>query len=259
MNTLPVIQGLWVGEELSTMERLCFASFLYHGHPYHLYVYNEVKNIPTGVTVKDANEIVPASQVFTYKSGGTDTYAGFSDLFRYKLLLERGGIWADTDFICLRPWQFTQPYLFASQGSRIFQYGSRFIKRRFMVNGCVLQAPRGDELVAHCYEIANQRDPKALKFGQIGPQLMTDIVSKYNLHNYVARPSTFCPINYFRWQRLIKNEPLISYLEKLRIRFSRSYGLHLWHVMWQMNNIDPNTTFANNSLYEIYKRKYLAE
>lgn len=259
MNALPAIQGLWVGEKLSTMERLCLASFLYHGHPYHLYVYNDVDNVPAGALLKDANEIVPASQIFTYKNGNTDTYAGFSDLFRYKLLLERGGIWADTDFVCLRPWQFEQPYLFASQGSRIFQYGRLFIKRRFTVNGCVLQAPKGDDMVAHCYEIAKQHDPKTLKFGQIGPQLMTDIAGKYNLQKYVARPSAFCPISYFRWQRLIQGQSLFGLLEKMKILLSRSYGLHLWHVMWQINDIDPNATFAANSLYEIYQRKYLSE
>jgi hypothetical protein len=33
------------------MERLSIASFLANGHPYHLFVYNDVRHIPAGVIV----------------------------------------------------------------------------------------------------------------------------------------------------------------------------------------------------------------
>ena len=36
------IQSLWIGGELSPMEQLSIASFLAHGHEYHLYSYGEV-------------------------------------------------------------------------------------------------------------------------------------------------------------------------------------------------------------------------
>ena len=35
------IQGLWVGDALSDMERMSLASYLRQGHEYHLYVYND--------------------------------------------------------------------------------------------------------------------------------------------------------------------------------------------------------------------------
>jgi len=257
MQALPIIQSLWVGAQLSLMEQLSIASFLHHGHPYHLYVYNEVAGLPRGVVIKDANAIVPADQIFSYKNGAIDTYSGFSNLFRYKLLLEQGGIWADTDIICLRAWQFVQPYLFASQGSHLFPYGSRFIKHRFLVNPCVMQAPKEAELVAFCYENASRRDPKTLAFGQIGPQLLTEVVKTYKMQKYVARASAFCPINYFRWQHLIHDKPWRNRIESWKLRMTRAFGLHLWHVMWQRNGANPNATFAQNSLYETYKRIYL--
>ena len=62
-----IIQGLWVGPELSVMEQLSVSSFLRHGHQYHLYVYGDVKNIPAGAVVKDGNEILPSSRIFQYK------------------------------------------------------------------------------------------------------------------------------------------------------------------------------------------------
>ena len=104
------IQGLWVGNELSVMEQLSIASFLRNGHEYHLYVYEDVKNIPPGTTIKDGNEILPASRIFQYKQQAS--YAGFSNFFRYKLVLERGGWWVDTDTICLKPFDFDAEYVF---------------------------------------------------------------------------------------------------------------------------------------------------
>jgi len=87
------IQGPWIGPELSLMEQLSISSFLQNGHDYHLYVYDEVKNIPAGTVIRNANEILPAAGMFQYKH--RPSYAGFASHFRYKLLLERGGWWAD--------------------------------------------------------------------------------------------------------------------------------------------------------------------
>src|SRR4030095_1161151 len=82
------IQSLWIGAELSNMERTSIQSFLDHGHQYHLYAYQDVANVPAGAVLKDGNEIFPASLIFQYSD--RKTYAAFSNVFRYKLLLERG-------------------------------------------------------------------------------------------------------------------------------------------------------------------------
>src|SRR5436190_20694063 len=107
------IQGLWIGPALSTVERLSISSFLGNGHPYHLYVYGEVKGIPAGTTVLDGSEILPASRIFHYKN--RSSVAGFSNFFRYKLLLDRGGWWADLDVVCIRPFCFDTEHVFSSE------------------------------------------------------------------------------------------------------------------------------------------------
>jgi hypothetical protein len=63
-----IVQGLWIGPELSVMEQLSITSFLRNGHGYHLYVYGEVKNILMGKKVKDGDEeILPVSMIFHRK------------------------------------------------------------------------------------------------------------------------------------------------------------------------------------------------
>lgn len=96
------VNGLWLGSSLSRLEKLSILSFLRKGHPYRLWCYEPVEGIPAGVEVRDANEILPQSRVFyCHKFGPRQQVQGFSDLFRYKLLHDHGGWWADLDITLL--------------------------------------------------------------------------------------------------------------------------------------------------------------
>jgi hypothetical protein len=53
--------------------------------------------------------------IFKYKD--RNTYAGFSNIFGYKLVYEKGNFWVDMDIISLKPFIFTQDYVFAGSGS----------------------------------------------------------------------------------------------------------------------------------------------
>ena len=70
--------------------------------------------------LRDANEILARETVFRKRTTdseldlGEGSYATFSDLFRTKLLYALGGIWVDMDVLCLRPFDFEQPYVFRS-------------------------------------------------------------------------------------------------------------------------------------------------
>src|SRR5712692_1793699 len=108
-----VIQGLWIGSRLSAMEELSIRSFMAHGHEYHLYTYGQVENVPEGTVLRNANEIISFEKLFKYRD--YDSYSGFSNHFRYKLLLQNGGWWADLDLICLRPFDFKAEYVFSSE------------------------------------------------------------------------------------------------------------------------------------------------
>src|ERR1700676_5221189 len=107
------VQMFWHGAPLSRIERLCMASFVAHGHALHLYVYEEPPQPPAGIALMDAEKILPRAQLFTHRRSGS--LASFSDWFRYRLLKERGGIWADTDVVCLAPLAYAQAEIFGWQ------------------------------------------------------------------------------------------------------------------------------------------------
>ena len=233
-----IIQGLWVGNELSVMEQLSIASFLRNGHEYHLYVYEDVKNIPFGTTIKDGNEILPASRIFQYKQQAS--YAGFSNFFRYKLVLERGGWWVDTDTICLKRFDFEAEYVFSSE----FAMGQEFI------NSGIFRAPAGSEVMSYAWQACDAKDPKAIVWGETGPRLMAAAVKEFSLERYTQRPEVFCPIGYSDWHKVL--EP------KADLKLSdRSYAIHLWNERWRAAGQDKNATYPDDCLYERWKRSYL--
>jgi mannosyltransferase OCH1-like enzyme len=66
--------------------------------------YYHIKN----VIVKNANKIIEKEKIFKYPNKiilgfGENSYVGFSELFRYKVLYELGGWWSDMDVVCLKP------------------------------------------------------------------------------------------------------------------------------------------------------------
>jgi glycosyltransferase involved in cell wall biosynthesis len=116
-----IANGLWIGSHLSKLELLTLLSFTRLGHPFHLWTYDELDApVPEGVTIRDASAILPRERIFLKSEAdpsagvGRMSYGPFSDLFRYKLLYEVGGLWVDMDVTCLRPFSFEQPYLFRS-------------------------------------------------------------------------------------------------------------------------------------------------
>jgi|SRR5579871_103703 len=116
-----IVHGLWIGNRLSKLELLTLFSFLDHGHNFHLWTYSEILTpLPRQVIIEDAANIIPRDEVFRRvqideETGvGYGSFAGFSDLFRYKLLYEKGGYWADMDITCLKPLDFPEPYVFRS-------------------------------------------------------------------------------------------------------------------------------------------------
>ena len=119
MNAENNIHGLWVGTRLSRLEQLTLRSFVGHGHEFNLWVYDELEDdVPSGVVLRDASTVLPRERIFLKSETdpaagvGRKSYGPFSDLFRYKLLHDHGGIWVDMDVTCLRPFDFKEPYVF---------------------------------------------------------------------------------------------------------------------------------------------------
>lgn len=227
------------------MEQLSISSFLKHGHEYHLYVYDEVRNVPEGVFLKNGNEIISSERIFKYRQH--DSYSGFSNIFRYKLLFERGGYWADTDVICLRPFDFASDYVFAEE---------EITEEKKRICGNIIKAPPGSEMMQFCLESSMRKEPDRLNWGEIGPDLITPAVANFHLSSHVRPYHSFNPINWWHWEDFLQEDLKVRARVQWRL-LRKPHGLHLWNEMWRRNGADKDRTYPQNCLYERLKRKYL--
>lgn len=234
-----IVQGLWIGPALSVMERLSIASFLAHGHEYHLYVYDEVKHIPQGALVRDANEILPSSMIFQYQH--SKSYAGFANFFRYKLLLENGGWWADLDIICLRPFSFPEAYVFASERNN---------EDAQIATSGVIKTPLASEVMAFAWQTCQSKDPEQLKWGETGPRLIEEAIRLFSLEEYLKPFQVFCPLGYLDWDKVLEPDANLAFDQT-------TYAIHLWNEMWRRENRNKEDQYHPDCLYERLKKQYL--
>ena len=233
-----VVQGLWIGAELSLMEQMSIASFLMHGHEYHLYVYEDVKHIPAGTVVKDGGEVLPSSLIFQYRD--FKSYAGFSNFFRYKLLLERGGWWVDTDVICLQPFDFAATCVFSSEIS----------EGQEVISSGVIKTPAGSPAMAYAWQVCQEKNIEKLIWGETGPKLIGEVVRRFSLETFQQPSEVFCPLSYSEWDKVLEPTAVWPFSES-------TYALHLWNEMWRRAGQDKNQTYHPTCIYEELKKKYL--
>jgi hypothetical protein len=232
------IQGLWIGSKLSALEQLSISSFLANGHSYHLYVYDEPAGVPSGTILRDGNKILPASMIFQYRDH--KSYSAFSNYFRYKLLLERGGWWCDTDVICLRPFDFEDRYVFATEpvlGGETITSG-------------VMKSPRGSDAMSYAWRVCGEKDRATLVWGEVGPRLVRDAVERFSLQRFVKPRTAFCPISYTEWESVLDGSARFEFGEE-------TFALHLWNEMWRREKRDKDGMYDSRCLFERLKMRYL--
>jgi hypothetical protein len=231
------VQGLWVEGPLSELERLSIRSFLAHGHEYRLFSYGEVPNLPAGAQLLPAAEVLPACSIFRYDEALGGSYAAFANVFRYKLLHDRGGWWADTDMVCLRPLDSPDPWVLASEARR--EGGA-------VTTNAILKAPAGAPMLADCFERAMRHEQRATVWGATGPALLDEAVDRWGLTRFRQPPETFCPVDWWRAADL---------LEPLDLPAGAS-TVHLWNEIWRWQGWPREPRRWPGSLYRSLHDRY---
>jgi hypothetical protein len=236
-----VVQGLWIGSTLSRLEELSIHSFLAHGHAYHLYAYEPIDNVPDGARLMDAAAVLPASMVFQYRS--YPSYAGFANFFRYRLLMETGGWWADTDVVCLRPLAFDDPFVFASE--RLPRGGST-------PTAWLIKAPAGSAAMADAWDHCRRKDPDRLVWGEVGARLLTEVIDRHGLAPFVRDWTTFAPLPFDEWENVLR--PVESGgIDSLP---ADAFTIHLWNEMWRRAGRDKDAEYTAGCLYQRLQDRY---
>lgn len=261
LNLNKQIQSLWIGGNLSKVERLCIQSFLDHGHEFHLYAYEDIGNVPKGATILDARSIMPEESIFRYKEGwGKGSVSGFADVFRLLMVQKNGGWWVDMDIICLKTFDFKPETIFCT--STEGEYGS-------IPNNCVFKLPKDSLFIESCLADIRKIDLNTMSFGKAGPFLFQKKIKELNLQEHAMSYEHFNPISWKNVGELIlgkmsRKDKIKEILRPLikpdtmvgRKITSNSYTLHLWNEVWNTKGFDKNETYHKDSLLEKLKRKH---
>jgi hypothetical protein len=254
----------WHGAPLSRMERLSMASFLAHGHALDLYVYEEPRALPAGVQLRDAARVLPRSLMFHNRHTGS--LAPFADWFRYRLLLEHGGLWADADVVALRPLTCPGPLVFGWADDKL-------------VNNAVLGMRAGHPLAAWMSAVCESPnrilpyDSLAMRlrkwrrrlldgerrerigWGEFGPRGLTCAAAHLGYLGEARPARDFYPVRCPDWQTLFEGG------ERSRaLSFDGSYCVHLWNEMTRRQpGFARDGRFPADSPFERLCRRYLGE
>ncbi len=238
-----IVQSLWIDDEITDLQRMCYNSFRAHGHLVKLYSYGQINNLPQGVVLCDANEILPFDNVFRDQY---NSYATFSDWFRIALLNARGGWWVDSDVICLKHFHLEDDYAFATEQAD--QNGN------ITICNAVIKSPANAPLLlgilADIGDLLKEKNTTDIQWTEIGAGLLTKHIVNENRQESVLDPAVFCPINFFDYKNMLTKEA--------KQLSEEAYAIHLWNKMWDWFGMEGNLNPAENSLMQTLRRTYLS-
>jgi hypothetical protein len=236
----------WAYGEVSNLEKICINSFISQGYTLFLWTYGEIANAPVGAILKDAREILPEKRVFKTKH---DSYAPFADLFRYAVLSQKGGLYADTDVICLTPSAKlpAQPFLVSERKPGADTQGlTTGVNNNVMYN----PIPRAGDIIDLAFAFSDRFPLDKFEWGDCGPRLLNMIAVAYpKLAFEVKEPDFANPIDYFK-------SPHDLLTPHFRLPRQAAF-LHCYNESWRQAGIDKNAPFPAKSLMAFFAAKYL--
>jgi mannosyltransferase OCH1-like enzyme len=154
-----------------------------------------------------------------------------SDIARYEILYRIGGLYIDTDFECLKPFDSFHYYCDFYAG---VDYGKGFA----VFNGLIGSAP-GNNILKHCIDNLPFSKNELGGFKEIlsrtGPLYFTESIKK-EIASSDERIVLF-PVTYFYpWPWMYRNQNLPDQINSW-IK-PETFAIHHWHVSWNGGTVD---------------------
>ncbi|CUJ17503.1 hypothetical protein [Cognatishimia activa] len=254
-------------DTLSWVTRACLKSAVRCGHPVHLYSYKDVADVPRGVTVLPAEDVIPYSDFFTFDGIAQPEQFGstapFSDVFRYELLKQSRGIWIDWDVYCLNPLSCEEPMLLGWEGPR--SWSNVLNPYRAMAGNAVMWLPAASPILRALSDLTTKPYkmppwlspilkrkinkkldgrpfcPGAARYAEFGPIALNYFVRKLNMKRHVRHHRYYFPVGYREVDRFLMEDEAF-----LRSISPDTKTIHLWHSAFRYVARDgiPKDSFA---------------
>jgi hypothetical protein len=209
----PAFATFWAGATLSAYEAACLASFVRHGYALTVYSYGAIDNLPPGIGLGSAADIVDQRFMNAYLIKGQPSLSHFSDLFRYWLFKKTPLIWVDSDLYLLRAFDIPlYPTLLAREDAS-------------GLCGAIMRLdpehPALDRLIERTQAVAGRN----LVWGETGPRLLTEVFGHDAIMAGAHGPERFFPIHYDQFWKVF----LPEYRAECEALCRDGYTLHLWN------------------------------
>jgi hypothetical protein len=233
MGSAMRLNALWVGGDLTYLERVCLASAVAMGHPVDLYSYHPIGNAPPGVSLRDAREVMPESMMIKYKR--EKSFALGANLFRLMLQKLGRGCYIDCDVLLLKPIPESD-YIFGWEDADT-------------INNAVLKLPPDSAILTDFLAmiaakpiivpwwsptaklrqrakaiVGNDRDLASLPWGTTGPRAITYFAHQHRLTERASPIEVFYPNPYQAAEDIFEPSAVVE----ARLT-DKTLAVHLWH------------------------------
>lgn len=247
----------WAYGNISNLEKICINSFIKQGYDVNLWTYGDLTNAPAGANIKDARRVLPEKRVFLWRN---QSYACFSDLFRYAVLTMFGGLYADTDVVALIP-----PNIFPLRSFLVTERAQTpcrallrssanylFGRKRPRINNNLIfnAAPTPGDIIDLAYAFSDRFPIEKMGWGDIGPNLLSVLANEYPAIAFEIKEPNFS--NSIDWwdcpKKLLKPKASLS---------KKAAFIHCYSGMWGSAGIDKNSSFPKDSLMASFADRYI--
>jgi len=214
-----LIHFIWLGSELQTAQKKSITSFEKYHPDYKIKIWLD----------KDSDNYKWHSKKALELFSLASTYAEKSDILRYDILFQYGGVYSDTDVLCLKSFNCllkTGTSFFAGLETNqlVKKYG-----HPLYIGNCIIGCEKGSNIMKVCLENlyrVNERPDLYLPM-RTGPGLLSRAcLSCLNSENPLILPCSY----FYPWPHSKKemgSGKAHSFIRK------ESYCLHLWDGSWE--------------------------
>jgi predicted methyltransferase len=226
------------------MEQLCAASFRDAGHHVKMYTYGDVGNIPDGIEIADANDIMPLGNVIAHKRTGSP--APQADKWRYNMLAQcKNTIWADTDAYCVKPFTSSNGHFHGWESARHINNGVVGLPSDSETLAGLIDFTSDEYAIPDWFDEALKAEMRQKKedgdpvhvgeqsWGVWGPQALTHFLHKTGEQKYAMPIETLFPVSFKKRRLMLKpNLDLSEYIT------DNTLSIHFWGRRMRMRIIE---------------------